>query len=354
MREKARTLEEARALRARLDAAGKRVVFTTGCFDILHAGHVRYLAEAQALGDALVVGLNSDASVRALKGAGRPINHEADRAEVMAALESVDGVVVFDGVRSTAVIEALQPHVYAKGGDYTVESLNPEERGALEAAGTEIHILSLVAGKSTTATLAKMGTDGQRKPRIGVLGSGKGSNFDAICRAIERGTLNAEVALVISDVEEAPILAGARSRGIDAVFVDPGDHPNRLADPAQKEIADRLKAAACSIVALAGFMRVIKAPVLQAFPGKVLNIHPSLLPKHKGRDAWVKALEAGDVEAGCTVHTVTAEIDAGEILEQRRVPVLPDDTAESLFARIQEAEHEAYPTALAKVLAAIG
>lgn len=128
----------------------KTVVFTNGCFDILHVGHVRSLQAARELGDLLVVGLNSDGSVRALKGAGRPFNPEADRAEVLAALESVDYVVVFPESRVTRLLREIRPHIYAKGGDYTKESLEQEEVQALRAIGTRIEILPLVPGKSTT------------------------------------------------------------------------------------------------------------------------------------------------------------------------------------------------------------
>jgi rfaE bifunctional protein nucleotidyltransferase chain/domain len=144
------------AVRERMEREGRRLVLTNGCFDILHAGHVRYLGRARRLGDALAVALNGDGSVRELKGEGRPVNPEADRAEVLSALEAVDHVVVFAEKRVTKVIEAVRPHVYAKGGDYTVASLDPEERAALEAAGTRIEILPLVPGRSTTAVLDRI------------------------------------------------------------------------------------------------------------------------------------------------------------------------------------------------------
>lgn len=143
-------------VRDEMDAQGRRLVFTNGCFDLLHAGHVRYLRQARALGDALAVGLNSDRSVRELKGEGRPVNTQADRAEVLAALGAVDYVVIFDGKRATGVLRAVRPHVYAKGGDYTTESLDAEERAALLEAKSEINILPLVPGRSTTATLGKL------------------------------------------------------------------------------------------------------------------------------------------------------------------------------------------------------
>jgi rfaE bifunctional protein nucleotidyltransferase chain/domain len=139
-----------------MDGQGRRLVFTNGCFDLLHAGHVRYLQQARVLGDALAVGLNSDRSVRELKGADRPVNAQDDRAEVLAALGCVDFVVIFDGKRATELIDIVRPHIYAKGGDYTPESLDPEERAALSAAGSRVEILPLVPGRSTTAVLQKL------------------------------------------------------------------------------------------------------------------------------------------------------------------------------------------------------
>jgi len=148
--EKLRSPRELAQIREEMDATGRRLVFTNGCFDLLHVGHVRYLQAARKLGDALVVAVNGDASVRTLKGEGRPINSEADRAEVLAALECVDYVTVFPDVRVTAVLQTISPHVYAKGGDYTVDSLDPGERTVLETIGAEIEILPLVPGRSTT------------------------------------------------------------------------------------------------------------------------------------------------------------------------------------------------------------
>ena len=129
---------------------GKTIVFTNGCFDILHVGHVRYLAGARRLGDILVVGLNSDDSVRELKGAGRPLNSEEDRAEVLAALEAVNYVIVFDEKRICNLVRELTPDVYAKGGDYTADTLDPDEVAVLREIGARIEILPLVPGKSTT------------------------------------------------------------------------------------------------------------------------------------------------------------------------------------------------------------
>lgn len=150
------TAEEIAGIRDAMESAGRRLVFTNGCFDLLHAGHVRYLQQARQLGDALVVGLNSDRSVRELKGEGRPINCQDDRAEVLAALGCVDYVVVFDGKRATDLLRAVRPHIYAKGGDYTPESLDSDERAALDGAGAEIKILPLVPGRSTTSVVERL------------------------------------------------------------------------------------------------------------------------------------------------------------------------------------------------------
>jgi D-glycero-beta-D-manno-heptose 1-phosphate adenylyltransferase len=157
MRAKIIHTEELAARAQELRAAGKKLVFTNGCFDLLHVGHVRYLQAARALGDILVVGVNGDQSVRELKGAGRPINNERDRAEVLAALECVDLVTVFPEVRATRILEAVAPAVYAKGGDYTAETLNAEERDALEKTGTEIRIIPFEKGYSTSGLLEKLG-----------------------------------------------------------------------------------------------------------------------------------------------------------------------------------------------------
>jgi rfaE bifunctional protein nucleotidyltransferase chain/domain len=142
--------------RRRLRESGRRLVATNGCFDLLHAGHVTYLEAARNLGDALLVGLNSDVSVRALKGPGRPVNSEQDRALVLAALESVDGVVIFYDVRAKGFLTVCEPDIYVKGGDYTLETLDPQERVAVERAGGRIVLIPMVAGKSTTGLLTKL------------------------------------------------------------------------------------------------------------------------------------------------------------------------------------------------------
>ena len=157
MNSKILTLDQLRAKSRRLRAEGKRVAATNGCFDILHVGHIRYLAAAQKLGDVLVVGLNGDDSVCQLKGEGRPVNRERDRAEVLAALESVDYVTIFPEKRATNFLRAAQPSVYAKGGDYTTDTLDPEERAVLDDSGTRIEIIPFEKGYSTSELLTRIG-----------------------------------------------------------------------------------------------------------------------------------------------------------------------------------------------------
>ncbi len=344
------TAAEVRQLRDTLDGQGRKLVFTNGCFDLLHAGHVRYLNEARALGDAMVVALNSDASVRELKGPTRPINRERDRAEVMAALRAVDAVVIFDDKRATSLIEAIRPHIYAKGGDYTVDSLNPEERAALDKAGTEIKILPLVAGRSTTRTIERMtASEGRSKPlRLGVLGSGEGSNLQAIITAIHGGALEAQIVVAISDQADSRFLHLAKAEGIPTRHVQGGDNPRRFSDAAQQEIAEHLLEAEVDVVVLIGFMRILKEPVLSLYADRIVNVHPSLLPKFKGANAVQMALDEGELETGCTVHLVTADIDAGRILAQARVPIQVGDTAEVLHQRIKKAEHKLLPQVLSE------
>jgi rfaE bifunctional protein nucleotidyltransferase chain/domain len=137
-------------------AVGRRLVVTNGCFDLLHLGHVTYLESARNQGDALLIGVNGDQAVRQLKGPQRPVNEETDRALVLAALASVDAVFIFPDATATRFLSAAQPDIYVKGGDYTLETLNQEERRAVESAGGRIVLIPFVAGKSTTATLAKI------------------------------------------------------------------------------------------------------------------------------------------------------------------------------------------------------
>ena len=151
------TLDQLAAESGRLRSESQRVVATNGCFDILHVGHVRYLTAARKLGDVLVVGLNGDDSVRQLKGEGRPVNREQDRAEVLAALESVDYVTIFPENRATNFLRAAAPAVYAKGGDYTADTLDPGERAVLDEFGSRIEIIPFEKGYSTSELLTRIG-----------------------------------------------------------------------------------------------------------------------------------------------------------------------------------------------------
>ena len=187
-------------------------------------------------------------------------------------------------------------------------------------------------------------------PRLAVLGSGKGSNFVALQEAILAGRLEAEVAVVVSDQPGAAILARAAAFGLATATLPPSPFKTKLGPEGETALLDILRANQAEWVVLAGYMRVVKAPLLEAFPNRIINIHPSLLPAFKGLRAWEQALHAGVPETGCTVHFVNADIDAGKIIDQQRVEVLPGDTPETLHARIQVAEHELYPSALAKVL----
>jgi phosphoribosylglycinamide formyltransferase 1 len=190
-----------------------------------------------------------------------------------------------------------------------------------------------------------------RRLKLGVLGSGKGSNFKAIMERIIDGKLPAEVRLVISDVPDAGILSYARDFQLPALFVNPGKYRTRLETEVEQDIVRLLQEAGVELVVLAGFMRVLKEPLLRAFPRSIINIHPSLLPKYKGLEAWKQALEAGEKVTGCTVHYVEKELDAGHILGQREVEIRTDDTPESLHARIQEAEHELLPEVVGQIAA---
>lgn len=183
---------------------------------------------------------------------------------------------------------------------------------------------------------------------LGVLGSGSGSNMQAILDAIDGGTLDARIALVLSDNPDAFILERARKRGIETGVIDCRGFKTKFPDESQMETAERLKAAGVELVCLAGFLRLVKRPLLDAFPEKILNIHPSLLPAFPGLESWKQALEAGASESGCTVHFVDDGMDTGPVILQESVPILSDDTAESLHARIQIVEHRLYPAAIAK------
>ncbi len=184
---------------------------------------------------------------------------------------------------------------------------------------------------------------GEHKFRVGVLGSGKGSNFVAIADACAAGKVPAEVAIVLSDVAEAGMLERARERSLPAQFIPPGKFRTKLDDDAERAYIEALRAAQVDLIALAGFMRVLKGEFLRAFEGRIINIHPSLLPSFPGLEAWKQALDFGVKVTGCTVHFVDAGVDSGPIIAQETVAVMDNDTAETLHERIQAAEHELYP-----------
>lgn len=181
---------------------------------------------------------------------------------------------------------------------------------------------------------------------IAVLGSGNGSNFESIANAVESGMLSARIACVISDVPDAFILERARRRNIPARHMDCAPFKTKLDDAAEREAVSYMQRHGADTVALAGFMRIVKGGLLAAFPNRIVNIHPSLLPAFPGLKSWKQALDYGAKWTGCTVHFVDGGMDTGPIILQRAVPILDDDTAESLHARIQEQEHAAYPQAL--------
>jgi phosphoribosylglycinamide formyltransferase-1 len=182
------------------------------------------------------------------------------------------------------------------------------------------------------------------------LGSGKGSNMVAIAEACAAGQLTAQIVLVLSDVPDAGILERARERGIPVRFLPPGRFRTKLDEEAERAYVAALREARVDLIVLAGFMRILKGEFLRAFPQRVLNIHPALLPAFPGLESWKQALDYGVKVTGCTVHFVDRGIDTGPILVQRAVPILDEDTPATLHARIQEAERVAYPEALAAAL----
>jgi phosphoribosylglycinamide formyltransferase-1 len=185
--------------------------------------------------------------------------------------------------------------------------------------------------------------------RLGVLGSGKGSNFAAVADAVAAGRIPAEVAVVLSDVADAGILSRARERNLPAQFIPPGKFRTKLDEDAERAFVAALQKAKVDLIVLAGFMRVLKGDFLRAFEGRIVNIHPSLLPCFPGLQSWKQALDYGVKVTGCTVHFVDAGIDAGPIIGQHTVPVLDNDTMETLHARIHSAEHELYPKCVAAI-----
>jgi len=182
--------------------------------------------------------------------------------------------------------------------------------------------------------------------KIAILGSGRGSNAQAILDAIEGNRLHARVVCVLSDVENAPILDRARRHGIPAEFVSAAPFKTKLEGEGELRYLEALRRYGAEVVALAGFMRILKQGMLEAFPHRIINIHPALLPAFPGVESWKQALDYGAKVAGCTVHLVDAGTDTGPIVLQKVVPILDDDTPASLHARIQEQEHLAFPEAL--------
>ena len=186
---------------------------------------------------------------------------------------------------------------------------------------------------------------------LGILGSGKGSNCRAILQQIHAGKLPAECRIVVSDVSDAGILSIAHEFGVPAVVLPPGRFRTRLEPEAEEQLVALLREARVELVVLAGFMRVLKAPMLEAFPRRIINLHPSLLPKFPGREAWAQALTAGERVTGCTVHYVDADVDSGEIIAQQEVAILPNDTPAILHERIQQAERKLFPSVIAELAA---
>lgn len=188
--------------------------------------------------------------------------------------------------------------------------------------------------------------------RIAILLSGRGSNFKAIADAVESGEIpDAKIVAVVSDVPSAQGLARARQRGLRAISIDRSAHPRR--SDFEAELSRRLDASAAEVICLAGFMRILSPEFVGRYRGRLLNIHPSLLPKFPGLEPQRRALEAGESESGCTVHFVDEGTDTGEVILKKVVPILPGDTPDILSARILQAEHRAYPEAIARVLAAL-
>lgn len=184
--------------------------------------------------------------------------------------------------------------------------------------------------------------------RLAVLISGRGSNLQSIIDVVAAGQLDATIAIVISNRSDAPGLTRAREAGIDALCLSPGEYPDRVAY--DQAIVDILRARNVCLICLAGFMRLVGVPFLEAFPNRILNVHPSLLPAFPGLDAQRQALEHGARVSGATVHLVTSDLDAGPIVLQAAVPVLDDDTVDTLSARILIEEHKLYPEAIRIVL----
>ena len=177
------------------------------------------------------------------------------------------------------------------------------------------------------------------RPFLGILGSGKGSNFEAIHQAIQEGKLNAEIKVAISDRAESSFLQKAQHFKIPNFWFDTRE--------LEKQAIALLKEFQVDLIILAGFMRILSPSFVRAFPNRILNIHPALLPKFRGKEAWKKAFESGEKEAGCTVHIVTEQVDKGPVLAQRKVLILPNDSPDSIYHKIQIQERLIYSEAIA-------
>jgi len=186
--------------------------------------------------------------------------------------------------------------------------------------------------------------------RVAILGSGRGTNAEAILRAQEEGRLGpTQVLAIYSDQPHARILELGPRFEVTSAYLDPGPYKTKFSEEAEKHWAHAIESVAPDLIVLAGFMRVLKEPLLKAFAGRIINLHPSLLPKYPGLNAIKQAYEAGDEETGCTVHWVSAEVDGGKILAQTKVPRYPEDTLEDLEERVHQAEHALLPRVIRKL-----
>ena len=324
------TAAEARALRDRLHREGRRVVFTNGCFDLLHAGHVRYLEQARRLGDALIVGLNSDASVRELKGPGRPLNSEFDRAEVLSGLRAVDGVVVFDSLRATELIRELKPHLYAKGGDYTPESLERSERDALAEAGSVIRILPLLPGRSTTGLIQKVNPS----LRVALWGPDYHDLVRFLLDLPRQGLSQIQLVLVI-----AADLSSANQQILDqkgVVTLSGAGSQGGLGEPIwgaglqalSEHRVDLLVVAPGASSFLAEFGAELKLPAL--------CLHHGSMPGSDPAESLSEAISQGELSAVCTLHEWGGGQQDGKVWLQAEVPIRLGDDLQSLQARLAQ------------------
>ena len=225
-----------------------------------------------------------------------------------------------------------------------MRNTNPEPKNVPTTEPTSSFSHNLSVENPTHAS--RIPNPESRPLRIAVLGSGSGTNCQSILDAIAAGKLQATVVGVITDVQDAGILARAAKHNVPTLYIPVSNSKTRLDGEPEQAYIRQMQEWQTDYVVLAGFMRIIKPAMLAAFPNRILNIHPSLLPAFPGIAAWKQALAYGVKVAGCTVHLVDAGTDTGPILVQRTVPVLETDTPETLHARIQEQEHSAYPEAL--------